>query len=394
MTQQLFYKDPYLVEFDATIQSVFKDEEGYWIELDQTAFYPGGGGQAPDRGLLNEFPVIAMKEEGDRILHGLPTNPGWEHGERIRGRIDWKRRFRGMQAHTAQHLISGLFFHQFHIQTVSIHFGEDYFTIEFDAPRISRDPIDQVIQLADEAIRNRYSTRIHLIPAEEMDNYPIRRYPPGLDVYRILEIEGVDWSACGGLHVNNCSEIQTILFLEMETIRKRMRLHFTCGTAVRERFERQYELVRHLKQKLTCGEDDIPDIIDKNFAEIRELKREVEEWKKRGLRVVFQQIKTSANHSPVIKRIPEDFQTMEPKIILQELQNITVPAILYEFDSEKQTFAIVSNQKMEFRTILADLIKEKKLSGGGNDFLFQGKFQGSFPEKELVTALTSGKEET
>ena len=129
-TVKLYYNDPYLREFDATVLSCEAGKEGWIITLDRTAFYPEGGGQPADHGTLNGIAVTDVHEKNGIVLHTCAD--ALEKGTTVHGEIDWQRRFDHMQQHSGEHIVSGMLCSTFHCDNVGFHMGAETVIIDYN----------------------------------------------------------------------------------------------------------------------------------------------------------------------------------------------------------------------------------------------------------------------
>lgn len=220
LTERLYYPDAYLTRFTAEILEIHNNR----VYLDRTAFYPTSGGQLFDLGTLNGASVTDVVDEDGRIAHiidrELTLGP-------VEGTIDWARRFDHMQQHTGQHLLSAVFAEQLGLETVSVHLGEQISTVDLDTPSIDSRSIEWVERLANEAIVRNLPVGISFEDAAVAQG--LRKASARSGVLRIISIEGMDRSACGGTHVRATGEIGSILLRKTEKIRNSTRVEFVCG---------------------------------------------------------------------------------------------------------------------------------------------------------------------
>ena len=130
MTEKLYYSDPFLKEFTATVLACEEAKGGFKVVLDRTAFYPEGGGQAADKGTLGGIEVLHVHEDGERVLHRM-AQP-LTVGETVTGIIDYDHRFDLMQQHTGEHIVSGVEHKMFGCENVGFHLSTDIVTLDFD----------------------------------------------------------------------------------------------------------------------------------------------------------------------------------------------------------------------------------------------------------------------
>lgn len=241
MTERLYYHDCYLREFPARV--VESLDEGRRVVLDRTAFYPSSGGQPFDVGTLGGAAVIDVFDEGERLIHVVDAPlPAGE----VTGEVDWARRYDHMQQHTGQHLLSAVFEELFGIKTVSFHMGAEVSTIDVEADSLKPAQLERVEERCAELVAE---ARPVLITFEESGgDLGLRKASERAGTLRIVAIEGIDRSACGGTHVRSTAEIGAILTRKLEKIRGTTRVEFVCGKralrAARTDFRTLVELAR------------------------------------------------------------------------------------------------------------------------------------------------------
>ena len=253
MTKRLYYTDAYRTAFTATV--VGRSDDGRRIYLDETAFYPTSGGQPHDLGALAGVAVIDVVDEDDRIAHVLAA-PLAISASAIEGSIDWARRRDHMQQHTGQHLLSAVFEDLYGFKTVSVHFGPDYSTLDLDTESIAREQLAAAEARANEIVGE---ARPVLMTFEDAATATGLRKPSDRDgELRIVSIDGVDRSACGGTHVRTTAEIGAVLVRSSEKIRKATRVEFLCGQRAIARARRDFEALASMAGSLSSSLDDAP----------------------------------------------------------------------------------------------------------------------------------------
>jgi alanyl-tRNA synthetase len=256
MTERLYYSDAYLAEFTGRV--VEAADGGRRVYLDRTAFYPTSGGQPFDTGALGGRPVVDVVDEGDRVAHLLGEPLGSTGGE-VAGRVDWARRFDHMQQHTGQHLLSAVLIELFGLRTVSVHFGADLATLDLDAGAVTR---EQVVAAEARANALVFENRPVAVSFEEAASAEgLRKAPAREGTLRIVTIEGVDRSACGGTHVRATGEIGPILVRRLDRVRKLARVEFLCGMRAVRRARADYDALFRIATMLSTAPDDAPDVV-------------------------------------------------------------------------------------------------------------------------------------
>ena len=216
MTRELFLQDSYLKEFEAGVVKL----EGREVTLDATAFYPGGGGQPPDKGTLGIGPVQAsvvdVRREGGRVVHVL-DRPIPDTVRDLRGELDWERRFAHMRYHTALHVLSGVIWKGFDAKVTGGQMRSDRARMDFSFPgEWTIEEVGEIERLTNEALAEERPVRVYELPREEALGNPdlirtqVNLVPERVKRIRIVEIEGLDTQADGGTHVANTREVGRI----------------------------------------------------------------------------------------------------------------------------------------------------------------------------------------
>ncbi|HEY7393362.1 MAG TPA: DHHA1 domain-containing protein [Gemmatimonadaceae bacterium] len=255
-TNRLYYTDAYRTTFAGTV--IDRDENGTRVYLNETAFYPTSGGQPHDLGTLAGVPVTDVVDEGDRIAHVLasPLPPSASSAE---GSIDWDRRFDHMQQHTGQHLISAVFEDLFGFPTVSVHFGPDYSTLDVETESVSRQQLLMVEAQTNAVVGE---ARPVVVTFEDAATaVGLRKASDREGTLRIVSIDGVDRSACGGTHVRSTAEIGPVLLRSMEKIRKATRIEFVCGQRAVRRARRDFEALGKIAASLSASADEAAELV-------------------------------------------------------------------------------------------------------------------------------------
>jgi alanyl-tRNA synthetase len=227
MTTRLYYTDPMLSAFDATVVSSDTTSGRTEVVLDQTAFYPTSGGQPFDTGRLGGVRVLDVVDREDGTIAHL-TDGSLAPGMSVHGDIDWARRFDHMQQHTGQHVLSAAFDREHRVRTVSFHLGAEASTIDL-AREVSPAEIDQAEQLANQVVWENRLVGIRFATEEEASRLPLRKEPTRTGPLRLIDVDGFDLSACGGTHVPRTGMIGIIAVTAWERFKGATRVTFACG---------------------------------------------------------------------------------------------------------------------------------------------------------------------
>jgi alanyl-tRNA synthetase len=254
MTERLYYHDSYLHRFDA--HALECAGGGSIVYLDRTAFYPTSGGQPCDLGSIAGVPVRDVIDEGDRIAHLLtaPLDPG-----PVGCSIDWTRRFDHMQQHTGQHLLSAVFEELLHLRTVSFHLGAESSTIDLEGGAVDARVLAAVEARANAMVWEDRAVAVTYEEAARVEG--LRKAPEREGTLRIVSIDRLDRSACGGTHVRTTGEIGAVLLRKVEKVRQTVRVEFLCGGRAVRRARADYDALNRVAQLFSSALDDVPGVV-------------------------------------------------------------------------------------------------------------------------------------
>jgi alanyl-tRNA synthetase len=273
MTERLYYTDPYLTEFDAQVLRI-EDRDGKRVAvLDRTAFYPTSGGQPFDVGMLSGVPVIdVIDDDSGAILHVVERDPG----ERVRGTIDWARRFDHMQQHTGQHVLSAAFDLLLGARTESFHLGTLSSTIDLNR-EITTPDLRRVEDEANRIVWEDHPVSIKFADAEEAAKMPLRKESARTGRLRLIDVDGYDISACGGTHVARTGAIGTIVVASTEKFRGGTRVEFLCGARTLRGHRALRDAVASSVRLLSVLPEELPAAIERQQADAKDAKRRIKD---------------------------------------------------------------------------------------------------------------------
>jgi alanyl-tRNA synthetase len=254
MTERLYYQDCYLQEFRARVVETSAD--GLRVYLDRTAFYPTSGGQPFDLGTLEGVAVREVIDEEDRIAHLLEAPLA---AAEVQGFIDWPRRYDHMQQHTGQHLLSAVLEELFQIRTVSFHLGTGVSTIDVDAPALTPEQLERAEERCAEVVAQARPIQITFEDASA--TLELRKASERTGTLRIVTIDALDRSACGGTHVHTAAEIGMVLTGKPEKIRGITRLEFVCGRRALRRARTDSRLLAAIGRALSVPPEQTPELL-------------------------------------------------------------------------------------------------------------------------------------
>jgi alanyl-tRNA synthetase len=376
VTDRLYYHDSYLTEFRARVVETSPDRQR--IYLDRTAFYATSGGQPFDIGKLGGVDVTDVVDEDGRIAHQLSAP--LETAE-VSGVIDWPRRFDHMQQHTGQHLLSAVLVNMFNAQTVSFHLGVESCTI--DVAR-SLDPaqIRQAERRANEIV---FENRPVTVGFEDSSkDLGLRKPTEREGEIRIISIQDLDRSACGGTHVKATGEIGPILIRKLDRIRGNQRIEFLCGLRAVKRARADFEAISSVARAFSAAPDEVPALVATQLEKLQEsdkarrrLAAELAQARGRelyaatapgpdGIRKVVRRV---ASLTDELRAEAQSFTTGQKSVFLAMGEN--PPAIM---------LASSSDSGMNAGEFLKTALAKAGGRGGGTATMAQG----SLPSKDLL----------
>ncbi|MDG4656020.1 DHHA1 domain-containing protein [Ectobacillus antri] len=273
MTERLYYQDPYIQHFTSQILKQGADENGAYVVLQETAFYPTGGGQPCDIGTLNHAQVTRVEEIEGEIRHYTSEALSGT----VTGQIDWSRRFDHMQQHAGQHILSAAFAEKFGIPTISFHLGRDSSTIDLQIEELSQETVLAAEELANEIVFNNIPIEVRWMNEEEANTLPLRKKPKVTENIRIVMIKNFDYSGCGGTHPNRTGEVGAIKIVDWQRHKGHVRLTFLCGWRSIRTLQEKQTIVKDVVRLLNSKERDVASKLANLIETQKELEKSLRE---------------------------------------------------------------------------------------------------------------------
>ena len=283
MTERLYYSNGHLCEFDATVLSCEKNGERYEIVLDRSAFFPEGGGQLGDSGYIGEIRVFDTHERGGEVFHY--ANEPASVGTTVHCKIDFDIRFRRMQNHSGEHIVSGIVNKMFGYDNVGFHMGSEDITVDYNG-YIEPEALRKIEAQANAAVFANLKIKTEFPSADELSGLSYRSKLDLTENVRIVTVEGIDVCACCAPHVERTGEIGIIKLLDAIHYKGGIRIHLLCGYDALCDYGKRYEATKKIAAELCVKQEDAADAVFRKldeFAEFREkyasLKRELTDRK-------------------------------------------------------------------------------------------------------------------
>ncbi len=280
--EPLYQRETYLDRAQTRVVRCEPAGEGrFLVELEDTIFYPEGGGQPADHGWIGGSQVVDVRKREGRIVH---TVEGAEPAGEVHVRLDWARRYDHMQQHTAQHLLTSLASSHLGWVTTGFGIGPGVSHIDLDIKRPPEEKLRELEALAATEIRAARPVRTLWVDREEMARLPVRsrRLPSELDgPIRLVEIEGVDLNTCGGTHVANTAELETICLVGTEPMHGGTRVSWVAGSRVRGRMAARESLLTGLRRITGASDRELEKIVELKLSQLKEAQGEVRRLRER-----------------------------------------------------------------------------------------------------------------
>jgi alanyl-tRNA synthetase len=269
-TDRGYAENAYETEFEARVIDIKTIQDHQGVVLDRTFFYPTGGGQPHDTGVLQGVRVIDVVEQDGVVIHVMDGKiPAGE----VTGKVDWERRFDYMQQHTGQHVLSEAFLHVLDAETTGFHLSEEVTTIDLATSALTWDAIRQVEEEANRVVFQNLRVRVHEATKETLSRFRLRKPPLVEGSIRIVEVDHYDWSACCGTHVGATGEIGLIKIVRFEKFRDGSRVTFLCGNRTLRAMQQKTEILDTASRRLNSGETELIEGIDRLLDQQKRLKK-------------------------------------------------------------------------------------------------------------------------
>lgn len=384
-TRRLFEEQVKTKEFEAMVLFAEEKKGVYSIVLDQTAFFPEGGGQPGDSGSLfvegEEIPVLDTREKDGVIFH-LTKQP-LETGTRVKGVLNWDRRLRNMQNHSGEHILSGLIYQRFGYHNVGFHMGSEAVTLDLDGV-ISQEELLELEEKVNQAIEEDVEVEVLYPSGEELQEMFYRSKKEIEGQVRIVRIPGYDSCACCGTHVERTGEIRLLKILGVQNYKGGVRISMLAGKDALEDYGRKHVMIQEATHLLSVKPEKVTEGIQKALNQQAALKSRLI-----GLQRQIGEEKAEA--------VPEGSQRicfLEPNFQMEELREMVNKAALrckmalglLPVGENLCQYVLISNEQ-DVRSLGKELNQRFSGKGGGQSSMVQGTLVGT--GEEIKTCFLS-----
>ena len=377
MTEKLYYLDSHLFEFEATVLAAREEKRGWEIVLDRTAFFPEGGGQPADTGMIGPARVLDVHEREGEIRHLCDRElaPGV-----YACAVDREKRLRRMQNHSGEHVFSGLTHQKFGAENVGFHMAADCMTIDFDKD-LSFEQLSEIEYEANLAVRANIPVRTFYPSPEELKVLEYRSKKELAGAVRIVEIAGIDRCACCAPHVNATGEIGAIKLLTAERHRGGVRLSLICGMDALDDYRRKQDSAAAISALLSAKRDEIAPAVERLLESEAKLKERASIL---GMRCAALRAEAIAPTEGNICLFDEGLSEAAARELVNRLTEKTDGvAALFLADGAGQWRYIIGSRRVDLRSAAKAINAGVSGRGGGRPEMIQGSAAAS--EKEIAS---------
>lgn len=375
-TIKLYDKDSHMYEFSARVMSCVKSDKGFETVLDRTAFFPEGGGQSADEGTINGIRVTDVQIDKNGIItHTLEAE--LPAGTEVKGETDRELRFRRMQNHTGEHIVSGIIHRLFGYNNVGFHMGSECVTLDLDGP-LTRDDLDRVEMLANRAVCENVAVRAEYPSAEVLENLDYRSKIDLTENVRIVTIEGYDVCACCAPHVDRTGEIGVIKLLDAIRYKGGTRINMLSGYDALEDYNARYKSTAAVSVLLKSKQSEIKEAVERILEELNSEKQAQTELKKKLIRLKKASIQPTDGNLVLFE---ESMDMLNLRILVNETIELCggICAAFSGNDADGYSYVIAS-KTVPMRAKSKEINSALCGRGGGSDEMIQGSVKASAEE--------------
>ena len=379
MTEQLYYQDSYIKDFEAVVLSCIPNGNHFEAVLDRTAFFPEGGGQCADTGVLHienrEIQVFDVQERNGEIIHFIDKEilPG----QTVIGELDFQERFSKMQQHTGEHIISGIVHRRFGYENVGYHLGKEEVTMDYDGP-LTPEELRSIEYEANQVVAENREIRAYFPGTEELEKIPYRSKKELQGKIRIVEIQDCDICACCAPHVKTTGNVGLIKITNAIRYTGGMRLWITCGMRALEDYNQKEASVVQISNMLSAKQQEVTDAVKRLTEEIQQLKEKAAKMQERLVMGYLESEKVVLKENPNANLLlfEKELDAMAMRNFVNAGMELTKGVCGAFVGDEKQGFRYVLGSSGDIREIGKKLNAAFQGKGGGKPPMIQGSLVG------------------
>ena len=368
MTEKLYYTDSHIHEFSARVLSCEKAKKGFAVVLDKTAFFPEGGGQPADTGIIGPAAVRDVQEQNSEIFHY--TDQALTPGEEYACALDWEQRLCRMQNHSGEHIFSGITHKLYGFDNVGFHMGAECMTIDFSG-ELSWEQLTEIETLANQAVRDDLPVKTCFPGPEALSQMEYRSKLELTRDVRIVEIPGTDRCACCAPHVKRTGEIGLIKLLSAERHRGGVRIELVCGMDALRECRLMQENVTAVSGLLSAKRAKSAAAVERVLAEQARLKERVAELSMALARLKAERFGYTEGNICVFDKVLDE-------VALRELVNLLMEkcggmAGAFSGSDETGYMYIIGSKNIDLRSHSREINAAINGKGGGTAEMIRGR---------------------
>ena len=386
MTEKLFYEDSHMITFSAVVEACEKVGDYYEAVLDRTAFFPEGGGQYADTGVIDGIQVLDVQEREGLIFHKMigPLSTG----ETVEGTINWEERFSKMQQHSGEHIVSGIIHALFGYDNVGFHMGQDAITMDFNGV-ITKEQLKEIEYRANQAVVANLDVQVTYPSKEELENIYYRSKIDIEGQVRLVTVPGHDACACCAPHVKKTGEIGLIKLLGLQNYKGGVRISMLCGFRALEDYNAKSDCTKSLSVMLSAPEQEIGAEVERQKEEIALCKTEIAKMEQQLLVCKANLISRGQDMVVLFESELSGVGTRELVNLLLERETV-VGAVFAGNDADGYRY-VIGSKTVDVRPIAKLLSNQFGARGGGKPEMVQGSLNAL--ETEIKEAMETCKSE-
>ncbi|MEH6993996.1 DHHA1 domain-containing protein [Neobacillus drentensis] len=393
MGNKLFYQDPYIKSFTAKVVTQGKEKNGnYYIVLNQTAFYPTGGGQPHDMGTIENIKVLNVEETEGEVRHYLESRVH-DVNSPVYGVIDWERRFDHMQQHAGQHILSAAFEQLYGYKTIGFHLGNETLTIDLETANLLESEALKVEELANQIILENRLIETKWVTEDELVNYNLRKETKVKEDIRLVIIPNFDYNGCGGTHPKATGEVQAIKIIDWERQKKKVRVQFVCGNRILKQFHQKNKVLMELTKLLNAPEKDMQEAVTRLLENSKAMEKELEQSVETLLHYEAKSLlEKGKSENRIVSGVFQNRTIQElqklARIIIAEDEETIVLFVSQNDDRLQLVCARGPAENASMKKVIGNALSIINGKGGGSDAFAQGGGEALISGEQMLQHLS------
>lgn len=372
--ERLYEADPYIREFDARVVACEQVKDHYRILLDRTAFFPEGGGQPGDRGMIGEALIKDTHEKDGMIWHY--SDRGLNPGNEVHGKIDWDFRFSNMQNHAGEHIVSGLIHGKYGYDNVGFHMGSEAVTLDING-ELTKEQVKEIEKEANAAIEANIPIQVFIPEKRVLEQMEYRSKKELEGDVRIVEISGYDRCACCGTHPLRTGEIRLIKILSVQNYKGGVRIAMLSGNRALDDYMDKHESVVDISHLLSAKTGEITGAVERLLKEMADLKYTMVQMKRELMERKAKTLEISGNAVCVEEN---EFKGNELREYANMLSERVEKVLVVSGGTDSQRRYVLIDKRGGAKTLGQEIQTLFGGKGGGSPQMIQGTMSGNFEE--------------